>query len=122
MAVFSDKITNMSTVTFQFPSGETNETESYTQLNLLAHAQIIEKDIQSRCGGHAECGTCRVIVISGKISPIRDEEQRLLDKLGVTSAADDTKYRLACQCYPESDSDLVIQVPSERFRDARTIK
>src|SRR5438874_1124845 len=89
-------------VIFKFPDGSQLETEGYDQLNLLAHAQLLERSVQSRCGGHCECGTCRVAISGGRVSASRDAERELLARVGSVGNAD-PRIRLACQTYPEKD-------------------
>ncbi len=72
-------------------------------LNLLAHAQCIELDIGSRCGGHGICGGDRVLIPEGlasSFSPVTDLERRLLGEELLAQG-----WRLGCQCWPEN-SDL----------------
>ncbi|MBI3558674.1 MAG: 2Fe-2S iron-sulfur cluster binding domain-containing protein [Deltaproteobacteria bacterium] len=102
-------------VRFRFPNGEEVDVAGYEALNLLAHGQIAERSLQSRCGGHCECGTCRVIVESGAVSAMRPEEKALLARLGVT----DSRVRLACQTFPADSKLNVVGVPAEKFIDAR---
>lgn len=102
-------------VRFVFPNGEQAEVDGYEQLNLLAHAQIAERSLQSRCGGHCECGTCRVILESGNLSPMRPQEKALLAAVGVT----DCQIRLSCQTFPAGSEVIVVRVPAEKFIDAR---
>ena len=105
-------------VIFKFPDGSQAETEGYTQLNILAHGQLVERSLQSRCGGHCECGTCRVHILSGTVSQASEEEKNLLKR--VTRSADGQNVlRLACQCFPESGADVVIEVPGKAYKDAR---
>ncbi len=92
-------------------------TEQYKGLNLLAHAQIIERSLQSRCGGQNACGTCRVRVVTGTVSAMNSEERALLEKLGGQNV-----HRLACQCFPEGVDEVIVEVPQERFKDARHTK
>ncbi|MBI3544042.1 MAG: (2Fe-2S)-binding protein [Deltaproteobacteria bacterium] len=105
-------------VRFHFPDGQECEVESYSQLNLLAHAQIAERSVQSRCGGHRECGTCRVRIESGKVNEPSAEELELLHRAGAAPG-----MRLACQVFPESadpaGQPVVVRVPGEKFVDAR---
>jgi ferredoxin len=84
---------------------ETSEAKSvsvdcYRNLNLLAHAQIEELDLGSRCGGYGECGGDRVRVSRGAefLSAITEAEREHLD-----SSELEQGYRLACQCFPERD-------------------
>ncbi len=101
-------------VRFRFPNGEEVEVDGYEVLNLLAHGQIAERSLQSRCGGHCECGTCRVVVESGQVSAMRASERQLLARIGVT----DSRIRLACQTFPAAET-VIVSVPSEKFIDAR---
>lgn len=68
-------------------------------LNLLAHAQLIELEIGSICGGHGICGKDRIqidINDQKKFStPTADEKKHL------TTEEIEAGFRLACQCYPE---------------------
>ncbi len=79
------------------------------KLNLLAHAQAIELDIGSRCGGHGVCGGDRVRIpldAARSFSPVRDAEREHLSPDELAQG-----YRLACQCFPESDSlDVALTV------------
>lgn len=108
----------MNKVVFVFEAGEKVEVEGYAQLNLLAHAQIAERSLQSRCGGHCDCSTCRIVVRSGDLSPMRSEEKELLVRVGALNST----VRLACQSFPEFSatcSTVVVEVPGQRFLDAR---
>jgi ferredoxin len=68
-------------------------------LNLLAHAQTLELEVGSRCGGHGICGGDRVRVRDrdAALSPITDAERRHLTKKEIAEG-----YRLACQCFPNN--------------------
>lgn len=74
-------------------------------LNLLAHAQSIELEIGSRCGGHGVCGGDRVKILpesQGQLSPITDaERERLMPSLIKNG------YRLACQCFPDDATGAI---------------
>lgn len=109
-------MTSKHKITFNFPDGTSDQTECYTSLNLLAHAQILEKSLYSKCGGHCECGTCRIRVLSGSLSPMGAEEEKLLKKCHVDPSSE---IRLACQCFPEANSSIEIEVPQSKFHDAR---
>jgi ferredoxin len=76
-------------------------------LNLLAHAQAIELDIGSRCGGHGVCGGDRIQVdAQSSLSPWTEAEKQHL-----TQAELDAGWRLACQCFPEvSNSKIEIHL------------
>ena len=77
-------------------------------LNLLAHAQAIELEIGSRCGGHGICGGDRVRIAAlasgASLSPVTEAEREHLSPKELAEG-----WRLACQCFPES-SDAAIDV------------
>jgi ferredoxin len=70
-------------------------------LNLLAHAQMIELPTGSRCGGHGRCGADRVVldpVSERQVNPPTAIERHQL------SAEDLARgVRLACQAFPGQD-------------------
>jgi ferredoxin len=75
------------------------------QLNLLAHAQAIELDIGSRCGGHGVCGGDRVRVTpltDGALSPVSEAERTHLSEADLASG-----IRLACQCFPQPGTRFI---------------
>ncbi len=66
-------------------------------LNLLAHAQSIELDVGSRCGGHGVCGGDRIQIpehILSTLSAVTEMERRHLSDAELKDG-----WRLACQCY-----------------------
>lgn len=67
-------------------------------------------NIDHACGGVCACSTCHVYVIEGNesCSIAQDGELDMLDN------APDQKpiSRLACQCVPNGEKDLVIETPS----------
>ncbi len=82
---------------FRF-SQEVYEVEADRNLNLLAHAQLEEKELGSRCGGHGHCGGDRVRVCLGadQLSPVTDAERKHLTPEELSAGT-----RLACQVWPE---------------------
>lgn len=75
-----------------------------SQLNLLAHAQAIELDIGSRCGGHGICGGDRVKIdlpleARHQLSRITEDERKHLTDEELREG-----WRLACQCFPQPDT------------------
>ncbi len=82
------------------------EIEAEPQLTLLAHAQLDEWFLGSRCGGHGECGGDRVQILGaqGNLSPITTAEREHLTREELAQG-----WRLACQCWPEQTS-LVLEV------------
>lgn len=90
-------------LTFQGPT-ESFAVEAEPQLNLLAHAQLDEWFLGSRCGGHGECGGDRIQIQNarpGDFSSVTPNERELLSPEELK-----TGWRLACQCWPER-KDLV---------------
>ncbi len=79
-------------------------------LNLLAHAQLIELDIGSQCGGHGKCGKDRVILASSDQKKVNPPTQIELHQLSAAELMQG--YRLACQCFPNtSDLRISAQIP-----------
>ncbi len=73
------------------------------ELNLLAHAQMIELDIGSQCGGHGKCGRDLIQVRPqhvAQFSPLTDAERRLLTPEQIKNG-----FRLACQVFPERGAE-----------------
>jgi uncharacterized 2Fe-2S/4Fe-4S cluster protein (DUF4445 family) len=74
--------------------------------SLLDAARDLGVDLASICGGGGSCGSCRVQIIDGKVTPVTLNEE------GELSAEDLTQgYRLACQAEPLSDCR--VHVPAE---------
>ncbi|MBS1963672.1 MAG: 2Fe-2S iron-sulfur cluster binding domain-containing protein [Bdellovibrionales bacterium] len=81
-------------------------------LNVLAHAQTLELEVGSRCGGHGICGGDRVRVLGEPpLSEITEAERRHLSKKELAAG-----IRLACQCFP-NDSTISLRV--EIFPDGQ---
>jgi ferredoxin len=82
--------------------------QCYRSLNLLAHAQLEELEVGSRCGGHGVCGGDRVLICKGRseLSPVTEAETKHLTREELEQG-----YRLACQAWPQGD-DLEFEVES----------
>ena len=80
------------------------------QLNLLAHAQCIELDIGSVCGGHGVCGKDRIRISPedrSVFSPLTENEREHLTPDEIASG-----MRLACQCFPNlPDAEITVLSP-----------
>lgn len=66
-------------------------------------------EIEHACGGICACSTCHVVVREGLEScneSSEDEEDMLDEAPGVCP-----RSRLGCQCVPNGESDLVVEVP-----------
>jgi uncharacterized 2Fe-2S/4Fe-4S cluster protein (DUF4445 family) len=83
------------------PIGRRVEVERGT--NLLEAAQKAGIDLVASCGGVGICGTCRVRVIQGDVTPVTLTEEEALD-----AAQREAGFRLACQTEPLSDVRLDI--------------
>ncbi len=101
-------------IRWTLPSGAHCASEGYREINLLAHAEYADIDIPQACGGQAECGTCRVVVLSGDVTPTTPNERELRER-HPTMFHDGE--RLACQCRPRSD--LEVRTLKVRPRDLR---
>jgi len=77
----------------------------YRSLNLLAHAQMEELEIGSRCGGHGVCGGDRVLIREGRnnLSQVTEAERKHLSQEELEQG-----YRLACQSWPQQDHDHLV--------------
>jgi ferredoxin len=98
---------------FVKPEGRYNVDFCEPQLNLLAHAQAIELEIGSRCGGHGICGGDRVRIDlpveerSRRLSRITEDEREHLSDEELQEG-----WRLACQCFPQPGTlSLTIEAP-----------
>lgn len=74
-------------------------------------------DIDHACGGVCACSTCHIYLKQGTktCSKATDAENDMLD------LAPDLKpsSRLACQCVPNGEEDLVVEIPSWNRNNAR---
>ena len=96
---------------FRFPDGRlVSVGPPIRELNILAHAQLEELTIGSRCGGHGRCGGDKVrlegIADRVTLSPLTENERRLLSPEEIAQG-----WRLACQTFPDDPSlELVFEV------------
>ena len=101
----------MPSVSFCFPDGRTVSVGTpIRELNILAHAQLEELLIGSRCGGHGRCGGDKVSLLDPSLreslSPLTENERRLLSPEEIAQG-----WRLACQAFPDDPSlDWVFEV------------
>jgi len=86
------------------------------QLNLLAHAQAIELDVGSRCGGHGICGGDRVkIDLSVEAREVHLSRVTADEREHLTDEELHEGWRLACQCFPQpGTTSMVVQAPHGR--------
>jgi len=67
-------------------------------------------NIRSICGGHGECGTCKVILERGEVSDVSTKYEKWLSPEEISKG-----YRLACQTRILSDCEVTIPVESRVF-------
>ncbi|MHC1770704.1 MAG: ASKHA domain-containing protein [Flexilinea sp.] len=70
---------------------------------LLSAARKAGIQLVSFCGGNGTCGSCRVRLLEGTLSPLTDTEKEYLPAAEITSG-----IRLACQAYPLTDVKIHI--------------
>ena len=95
------------------PIGRRVEVEAGT--NLLEAAQRAGIDLVASCGGIGICGTCRVRIAQGEVTPVTLTEEEALD---VDQRA--AGFRLACQAEPLSDVRL--DIPAESLTAAQRMQ
>ena len=90
------------------PMNKVVEVEKRT--TLLEAAREAGIMIRSICGGHGECGTCKVILNKGELSYTSTKHQKWLSPQEASEG-----YRLACLCNVLTDSEVTIPVESRVF-------
>ncbi|MBN1886683.1 MAG: DUF4445 domain-containing protein [Thermoflexales bacterium] len=71
--------------------------------SLLDAARALGVDLASVCGGHGTCGSCRVQIVAGHVTPVTSREEGEL-----TDAELAQGYRLACLARPLSDCRVYV--------------
>jgi len=103
-------------IRWRFADGNELVTEGYFPLNILAHAEMFELVLPQACGGQAECGTCRVRLVEGRVSRVLGDEADLRERHGALFVDDE---RLACRARPLGD--LHIELRGRAPRDLRDL-
>jgi 2Fe-2S ferredoxin len=96
--------------TFQINLNCPPKSETGLEGSILDLALALGVDIDHACGGVCACSTCHIIVQEGSefCNSSTDAEEDQLEKApGLT-----TRSRLACQCVPNGQGRLVIEVPA----------
>ena len=77
--------------------------------SLLATALKAGIDIEHSCGGVCACSTCHIFIKEGEAncSEATDDEEDMLDLAPGLQA----NSRLACQCIPNGESEIVVEIP-----------
>jgi uncharacterized 2Fe-2S/4Fe-4S cluster protein (DUF4445 family) len=86
------------------PVGRRIEVQS--GLTLLEAAQSAGVELVAICGGSGSCGTCRVRLMHGELSPLTLVEEAELSQEEIRAG-----YRMACQSHPLSN--VSIDIPPE---------
>jgi len=107
----------MSRIHLSAPDRPAADFEASPVYSILVAAQRSGVPLRHDCGGKAQCGTCRVKVLSGRLSPMEERERIRLEAVGAlpgpTAEGDGLVYRLACQSRPGSDLELEAVLPLE---------
>lgn len=77
--------------------GVAREAEGSPAYSVLVALQRAGLPHRHDCGGKALCGTCRVALVGGRVSPMGGRER---DRLAAVGAPTDGSVRLACQARP----------------------
>ena len=83
--------------------------------SLLACARRLGVGLNSVCGGHGTCRSCKVRIVSGTVSEPTSTE---MEAFSTQDLADG--WRLACQTYPTGDCKL--SVPPESMSTSQRIQ
>jgi uncharacterized 2Fe-2S/4Fe-4S cluster protein (DUF4445 family) len=90
------------------PMNEVVEVERGTVLlDAIRKAGIM---VRSVCGGHGECGTCKVILNKGEVSDMSAKYEKWLSTQETSEG-----YHLACQIHVLSECEVTIPVESRVF-------
>jgi len=95
------------------PAGRRVKVEEGT--NLLDAARQAGVEIVASCGGIGICGTCKVKLVSGRLSPLTPMEEDTLTREEITDG-----LRLACQAEPLSHVRL--DIPQESMLHAQKMQ
>ncbi len=89
-------------------NGLRSETEASPVLSVLVSLQRAGVAHRHDCGGKTLCGSCRVRVLAGRLSPPGERERERLLALGEPV---DGSVRLACQARPAGPVELEAMLP-----------
>lgn len=107
----------MSRIHLSAPDRPAADFEASPVYSVLVAAQRSGVPLRHDCGGKAQCGTCRVKVLSGRLSPMGERERIRLEAVGAlhgqSTEGGGPVYRLACQSRPGSDLELEAVLPLE---------
>lgn len=84
-------------------------------VSLLQAAQRAGVDLVAACGGTGFCGTCRVRLTEGELTPPSESERDLLGSQQIGQG-----YRLACRAVPLSD--VCLEIPPASMPSAQRLQ
>ncbi|WNC17245.1 2Fe-2S iron-sulfur cluster-binding protein [Brevibacillus brevis] len=97
----------MGKVTF-LPSGKSIKARpGQSMVSAAAAARVV---IPQRCGGHASCLMCRVVLESGELSPPSALEKRKMPERDLAEGV-----RLGCQA-KATGKDCTVRIPENRLK------
>ncbi|MFC1924714.1 ASKHA domain-containing protein [Chloroflexota bacterium] len=76
--------------------------------NVFEVARDAGVELSSFCGGEGTCGKCRIRILSGRVSPLTDQEKEHLSQEDI-----DHGYRLAC--LTKAQESLKVEIPPEHL-------
>jgi 2Fe-2S ferredoxin len=96
-------------VTFEVDPARPRYGHNGLELSVLDISEAAGVDIDHSCGGVCACSTCHVIVRKGieSCNEASDDENDQLDNARGLEA----ESRLACQCVPNGEQDVVVEIP-----------
>ena len=100
------------TVKFKKQNSILDSGECLRGLNLLGHAQLIELELGSTCGGHGKCGKDRIVISGEDLQKVNPPTE--IEKMHLKTDQIARGMRLACQCFPNEDLiSLSVAIPEK---------
>ncbi len=78
--------------------------------SVISAARSVRVVIPQRCGGHASCLMCRVIVEEGELSPPSALERRKMPEKDLADG-----IRLSCQA-KTTEKDCIVRIPDNKLK------
>jgi uncharacterized 2Fe-2S/4Fe-4S cluster protein (DUF4445 family) len=82
---------------------------------ILAAAQSVGIGLTSACGGQGTCGSCRVQIVAGEVTPASEEERQQLGESALAAGV-----RLACRT--GARGDVRVAIPSESLTTTQRLQ
>ena len=93
------------------PPGVSIDVDPNTKI--LVAARTAKVDIRFACAS-CRCGSCAVRIPKGDVTPMKEDEQKLLTRLKLPT---DGSIRLACQCRAQGDTEVDLSFQDEYDSD-----